>query len=1057
MSANEERSKVRRSPAPRGVPGPEPRGVGQLPRVLPPTGAGRRGQEAPRTRPRSSYLPGLLAAAVVVTLAVIFWPDFRALAWGWQLAIGLLAAVVVLRILVTGFDLDRSEVTLADALCGRGQYEKALEELKRVIANHPTNAEAFYLKGQCLDHLGRGSEAMEAWKQALEHNPKHGRSAHNLACEYLNQRRYLEAAEYFAVAREGGAWGEGPSIFEQNVENTKKALIHVGRQAEARGDHREVLRYADALVKLVPDYALAYAWRAQHHTQLGDYRAAIEDARQCLRIDPKYDKARMILETAEEALNAEIAASQLDSRPPRQDLSPHPASPTAPTLPKQAGEPARSSSEDRPTLWNVGDIAFGRWEIRRIIHRGGMGTIFAAWDSQSESPVALKTIRLESEAESDAGRTAFQHEAEHWFRLGHHPRIVRLFSVEKLDFRHLVLVMEYVAGQPDVGPTLYDHLRAKESLPPEEACRIALGICEAMQFAYEQRKLVHRDLKPQNVFITALGEVKVGDFGLAIAAGQRPDRPAGTLAYAAPEQWDPEAITKPTLDVYSLGVMLFEMICGRRPFELPERYAQAMEDLKVAEWQRLHREQPPPSPRALCGSLTPNLETLILQCLAKRADDRPMDYAQLAAALRPHSAAPDAPEHASIDSALPGNPGFAAYDRGLSLSSLGRLEEALACYGEAVQHEPMRSKRSEAWANKAKVLGELHRFRESVAAAQRALEIDPRDPHAQHCLAMSLSALGSHAEALAAFDRLIVQDPRNCNAYVGKGSLLLDMRDVEAATAAYEQALAMKPDHQYAANGLGLCAEARGDFEAALQCFDRAIGIHQEFAEAHNNQSRMLSRLGRETEALESARKAVQYEPQNAVLQLNLGISLHNLRRFVEARKPLEEAIRLNPNNAMAHLVLARDCGEMKLYAQAIEHGQKAAQLGEPRGAEIAELARQCLAGSRTPGARAEGPVTTMRNARPTAPQSRQHPGREPKALLSSTPGRTARRASSVGGLHGRGGVACPCGFDNPPGNAFCGQCGQRLESAASLKCRHCGGDVPTTATFCVHCGKKLG
>ncbi|MFQ5472732.1 MAG: tetratricopeptide repeat protein, partial [Dehalococcoidia bacterium] len=329
---------------------------------------------------RSSYLPGLVAAFIVVTLAVIFWSDFRALPRGWQFAIGVVSVTVVLRMLVAGCDLDRSEVALANALCGQGQYERALGELARVIANNPTNAEAFYVKGQCLDGLGRRDEAMAAWLEALRHNPTHGRSAHDLACEYVDRGDYVKAAEYFAIARQGGACLVEPATFRQNVESTKNALIHLGREAEDRGDRREVLRYVDAIIQLEPDHAIAHAWRSQMKLALGDCQGAVEDARSCLRLNPKYEKARILLAAAKEALNADIAASQLRPGLPRSGGGAQFAGTTTPTLPKENGDRSHAPLGNRRALWKVGDIAFDHWEIRRIITHGGMGTIYAAWD-----------------------------------------------------------------------------------------------------------------------------------------------------------------------------------------------------------------------------------------------------------------------------------------------------------------------------------------------------------------------------------------------------------------------------------------------------------------------------------------------------------------------------------------------------------------------------------------------------------------------------------------------------------------------------------------------------
>jgi len=226
------------------------------------------------------------------------------------------------------------------------------------------------------------------------------------------------------------------------------------------------------------------------------------------------------------------------------------------------------------------------FEVLRLAGLGGMGEVYLARDTALGRKVALKVVR-DGGLPSGEARARFLEEARVTARFSH-PHIVTVYAVGEVEDRPY-LALEYLEG---------DDLRARlrERRPSTRAAlRIARAIAEALAEAHAHGVL-HRDLKPENVVIPRDGRLRVVDFGLARAVDPDPDPaldpdpgpelapargPEGTPAYMAPEQWRGEPGT-PATDVWALGVLLHEMIAGRRPFQAMESSALALADAVLA-------------------------------------------------------------------------------------------------------------------------------------------------------------------------------------------------------------------------------------------------------------------------------------------------------------------------------------------------------------------------------------------------------------------------------------------------------------------------------------------
>jgi tetratricopeptide (TPR) repeat protein len=549
--------------------------------------------------------------------------------------------------------------------------------------------------------------------------------------------------------------------------------------------------------------------------------------------------------------------------------------------------------------WTVGQKIEKRYQIKEI-KEGGMGIVYIVQDLESlkqnrRVTLALKTFKDEFIWNERVVQRFFL-EVDTWVRLKRHKNIVFALYAKQIGGKPF-LFMEHVDGS-----NLQDWITNKRLNIPQ-ALSFAIQICEGMTYAYDTMKIIHRDIKPKNILITKTNVTKIADFGLAKIFDEselslkkegeeekrelRRIRPEGycTPPYTSPEQWiDVKNVTTRS-DIYSFGVMFYEMLTRRKPF-----YGATREDVKYR-----HQHEKPRNPRELNPSIPPQLDSLAMKCLEKDPINRYQSFGELKTELE------------KINDRLPGKkplvtdvpfelpPDSELLRKGFTFLNLTKYKEAMGYFDEMLKIAP---ENHEAWNNKGVCLSGLGDYERAVKCFEKALELNPNYPQAWANMAAASISLGKFDEALEFCDRSIET----------------------------------KADWAEAWSNKGLCLERKKRGEEALRCFDVAIETDPSYWKAWINKANVLSALNKPERALECCHEATRINPREPILWKIKGDILTELGRYAESVDCYDKALQLDPKHFEAWIVKATVMGKLlKRVDEGIECLDMALKFGAPK------------------------------------------------------------------------------------------------------------------------------
>jgi tetratricopeptide (TPR) repeat protein len=616
-----------------------------------------------------------------------------------------------------------------------------------------------------------------------------------------------------------------------------------------------------------------------------------------------------------------------------------------------------------------------RWEVYDI-KQGGMGWVYIVYDHKTGEPFAVKTYK-DKWLQKEKAKENFKKEALVWINLDRHENITQARFIEEIQNR-IYIFLEYV-----VGGDLSRYIGTK-LLDVKQIIKFALQFCYGMEHAVTHGIVCHRDIKPSNCLITEDKTLKITDFGLAKTlythveitnqvstknknyidlSKTKTGEMGGTPFYMAPEQFEDTKYLDIRSDIYSFGVMLYELISGKLPF-----YGNTWNELKES-----HKKKEIPSLSSYLRKEEKPLFDIVSKCMAKQPDDRYVDFTQVKKEFTQiymllYNENPSLPKKGIELNFIELN------NKGVSLNKLNHYQEALDCYDKALEINPnfsilwcnkgstyeklncnqkaieccdkaleINPKNSQAWCNKSSALGNLNRNQEALECCDKALENDSHFSLSWYNKGSTLGNLKRYQEALECYDKTLEIDPKYSQAWFNKGLVLEKLNLNKEAIACYNKTLEIDPRNSKAWYYKGAVLAILNRYQEAIECYNEALEIDPKNSKIWYDKGDALGNLNRHQETIECCNKALEIDPENSKAWYNKGNALGNLKLYQKTIECCDKALEIDPEFSLAWYNKGYALAKLGYLFQALKSLQKAKQLGDPKAEQAIAYCQQLL------------------------------------------------------------------------------------------------------------------